>query len=297
MIFFKVSCKVVLSPPFGLELVIHSIISTSFQEGHPAIKIPLDWGGRNKLDPWALLQNSQSLITALLPSAGSRIAGSGTCPACPASSPSAASPAAASLPLKPWAQGCLWDASDGIFYFWAQTTDGEERTSSIHLLDISSTDLDFSFSSSYSDLFNETEDHYGKYQQHFHQASWSALQELAACEGLKHIEIRDEMFQFYRRDLDAQHPLKWITIPVALNGQSPNCSMRWKPSWLMHGHLSPQHLTSLIFYFQQTWLMMSNETLAHCYPLPAAHWAITCQLHHQGKVMKVPNLFASWRMM
>lgn len=54
----------------------------------------------------------------------------------------------------------------------------------------------------------------------------------------------------------------------ALNGRSPNCSTRWKPSWLMHGHLSPQHLTSLIFYFQQTWLMMSNETLAHPLPSP-----------------------------
>lgn len=62
----------------------------------------------------------------------------------------------------------------------------------------------------------------------------------------------------------------------ALNGQSPNCSTRWKPSWLMHGHLSPQHLTSLTFYFQQTWLMMSNETLAD--PLPSPQQLISCRL-------------------
>lgn len=69
--FFKTSRTVVFSPPFALELVIHSIISTSCQEGHPAVKIPLDGGERGRPDPWALLQNSQSFITALLSSAGS----------------------------------------------------------------------------------------------------------------------------------------------------------------------------------------------------------------------------------
>lgn len=43
----------------------------------------------------------------------------------------------------------------------AEITDWEEGTSSIHLPDILSTDLDLSFSSSYSDLFSETEDPYG----------------------------------------------------------------------------------------------------------------------------------------
>lgn len=49
--FLKYFFEVILSPPFGLELVIHSIISTSCQEGHPAIKTPLDGGGRGRPDP------------------------------------------------------------------------------------------------------------------------------------------------------------------------------------------------------------------------------------------------------
>lgn len=44
--FFKAPCKVVLSSPFALELVIHSIIDTSCQERWPAVKSPADGGQR-----------------------------------------------------------------------------------------------------------------------------------------------------------------------------------------------------------------------------------------------------------
>lgn len=49
----------------------------------------------------------------------------------------------------------------GIFCLWAETTDREEGASSFICLSLRQQALGLSFSSSYSDLFKEMEDHYG----------------------------------------------------------------------------------------------------------------------------------------
>lgn len=95
-------------------------------------------------------------------------------------------------------------------YVWAESTDGEQGASSAHLPVIPpagwylSVPLALVFSRKLRMVMGNTSNIY--------RASRSLLQELAltstACEAPRHIEIRDEIFQSHRRDLDARHPLK-----------------------------------------------------------------------------------------